>query len=178
VEVIVDGQLHSSAGLPVSPIPDSVSVADRSVLQEEAFRRILSLETKRAERSQKPFLLTLLTIDTPLRSESAGMLLGKILSLLASATRETDVSGWYKEELVVGVMFTEIAAKDRSSVVATIMTRLRAILRAGLTSQQFGQVGASTYVFPEERNEKRLPSRSVPALYSYHASSDEAARLG
>ena len=35
-----------------------VSIADRSILDEASFRRMLSLEMKRAQRSQKPFLLS------------------------------------------------------------------------------------------------------------------------
>ena len=36
------------------------SVAEREVLQEEAFKRMIAVERKRTERSAKPFLLMLL----------------------------------------------------------------------------------------------------------------------
>lgn len=170
--------LHSNIGLRASSAQELPSVADRSVLRESAFRRMLSLERKRAERSRTPFLLTLLKIDTPLRSGSTEQFLGDMLAVLASITRETDVTGWYQDDLIVGVMFTEIATKDRGPIVATIMAHLRATLRGRLTSEQFSHLGISSYVFPEDRSEKRLPSRTGPPLYSYRPSRDEGVRLG
>jgi hypothetical protein len=78
----------------------------------------------------------------------------------------------------VGVMFTEIATEDRSSVVATIMARVSETLRGHLTSQQFSQVGISFHLFPEEREEKMLPTPVVPSLYPDLVGHDEARRLG
>lgn len=47
---------------------EPVSAGEREVLNEETFRRMISIERKRTERSRKPFLLMLL--DTGNRQES------------------------------------------------------------------------------------------------------------
>ena len=158
-----------------------VSIADRSVLEQGAFRRMLSLESKRAERSGKPFLLCLFEIESPLALETTRHTLGNILSVLDSHTRETDVTGWYRDEAVVGVMFTEIAIEARSSILATIMTRVNRTLRGHLTPREFTQLGIAFHVFPEEKTVERiLPSSTaaVQPLYAEILVSDEARRLG
>jgi hypothetical protein len=176
MEEVVDGRFSRNTSSLLDPLQGSV--ADRSILREDAFRRMLSLERKRAQRSQKPFLLALLEMENEFVAEKSRKTLGRILSALDSTTRETDVTGWYKDEGVVGVMFTEIALEDRSSVVATIMARVSETLRGHLTAQQFSQVGISFHLFPEEREEKMLPTPVVPSLYPDLLGRDEARRLG
>jgi hypothetical protein len=178
MEEVVAGRMSRNAGSYLSPLRGLVSVADRSILHEDAFRRMLSLERKRAQRSQKPFLLTLLEMENELAGERSRKTLARILSALDSTTRETDVTGWYKSECVVGVMFTEIAVEDRSSILATIMARVSETLRSHLTAQQFAQVGISFHLFPEERDEKILPTAVGASLYPHLSAQDEARRLG
>ncbi len=94
-----------------SALSEAASSEERVVLNPEAFRRMIALERKRSERSRKPFILLLLDMgDRP--SEKNGKILGKISSVLSASTRDTDVTGWYAKECVLGVMFTEIAAED------------------------------------------------------------------
>ena len=75
-------------------------------------------------------------------------MLAKILSALSLATRETDVTGWYKNHSIVGVMFTDISAADRESIVGTMMSRVSETLRNNLSLEKFSQVSMSMHVFP------------------------------
>src|SRR5277367_2425783 len=84
----------------------SGSTGERDALSEETFRRMLVIERKRTERSGKPFLLMLLEAGSHQRSEKNGKALDSILRALLSSTRETDVTGWYKDRTIVGTMFT------------------------------------------------------------------------
>jgi exopolysaccharide biosynthesis polyprenyl glycosylphosphotransferase len=144
---------------------DVLPVEDRGVLNEEAFHRMISLERKRTERSGKPFLLMLLDMGNGLLSDKSEKALDKILSALSLATRETDITGWYKKNSVVGVMFTEFGAEDRNSILSTIMTRVSETLRNNLSSRQFGVISISFHLFPEEWNQD-IPQRpSNPTLY-------------
>jgi len=175
----VNARFNRINGSHLSPLQSLVSTADRSILNEEAFRRMLSLETKRAQRSRKPFLLSLFEMESPLAFEKTRDTLGKILSVLDSNTRDTDVTGWFRDESVLGVMFTEIAVDDRISTLATITARMSGTLRGHLTPQQFTQLGISVHVFPEEQViERILPSASAPPLYAESLASDEASRVG
>ena len=140
-------------------------VEERGVLNEEAFHRMISLERKRTERSRKPFLLMLLDMGNGLRSDKSEKALDKILSALSLSTRETDVTGWYKKDSVVGVMFTEFGAEDRTAILSTMMARVSETLRSNLSSQQFGLISIEFHLFPEEWNHD-IPQRpSNPTLY-------------
>jgi len=64
----------------------------------------------------------------------------------AGATRETDVTGWYKTD-AVGGQFTEIVL-DNKSVLSTILSRIGAVVRNGLDTDQFSRVTFTFHVFP------------------------------
>ena len=167
------GGLASLDGLSADTLP----VEERSILNEGAFLRMISLERKRTERSRKPFLLMLLDMGTRLQSDRNGKALDKILSALSLSTRETDVTGWYKHNSVVGVMFTELGADDPNSTLSTMMTRVSETLRSSLSAQQFNQISISFHLFPEEWNHD-IPQRpSNPALYPDLARRDNARKL-
>jgi len=156
---------------------DVLPVEERGVLNEGAFHRMISLERKRTERSRKPFLLMLLDMGNGLRSDANGKALDKILSALSLSTRETDVTGWYKSNSIVGVMFTEFGAEGRNSILSTMMTRVSETLRDNLSSQQFGLISISFHLFPEEWNHD-IPQRpSNPTLYPDLASRDNAKKF-
>ena len=144
---------------------DVVPVEERGILNEGAFHRMISLERKRTERSRKPFLLMLLDMGDGLRSDNNEKALDKILSALSLSTRETDVTGWYKNNAVVGVMFTEFGADDRNTILTTLMTRVSETLRNNLSAQHFNRISISFHLFPEEWNHD-IPERpSNPTLY-------------
>ena len=144
---------------------DAVRIEERGVLNEEAFHRMISLERKRTERSRKPFLLMLLDVGDGLHSDHQEQALDKILSALSLSTRETDVTGWYKNHSVVGVMFTEFGADDRNTILSTLMTRVSETLRDNLSSNQFSQIRISFHLFPEEWNHDVSLRPSNPTLY-------------
>ena len=157
---------RSGNGSHMSPLTArSAGVAERGVLNQDAFRRMISLERKRTERSRKPFLLMLLDMGDTLPSEKNGKTLGKIISALSLTTRETDVTGWYTNDCVVGVMFTEIGLEDRSAILSTIITRVSETLRSNLTFEQFNQVSLSFHVFPEDWDRDADQRPSNPTLY-------------
>jgi exopolysaccharide biosynthesis polyprenyl glycosylphosphotransferase len=135
------------------------------VLSESAFHQVISLERRRTERSRKPFLLMLLDMGDRLSSESMEMDLKKLLAVLSVSTRETDVAGWYKSDWVAGILFTEIAADDRESIVANMMARMGETLRKNLSAEQFDQVRVSFHVFPEDGDQDISKRRTNPLLY-------------
>jgi lipopolysaccharide/colanic/teichoic acid biosynthesis glycosyltransferase len=160
------------AGLPsIQPVwPEN-----RSILDEDSFQRMISLERKRSERSRKPFLLMLLDMGENQPSPENGRILGQILAALSLATRETDTTGWYRNNAAVGVMYTELGIDDRSSIISAMMTRVTETLRKNLSLQQFSQVSISFYLFPEEWGHKTAQRSSNPTLYP-DLSRREAAR--
>jgi lipopolysaccharide/colanic/teichoic acid biosynthesis glycosyltransferase len=170
--------VRRSGGITLDTLSaDILPVEERGVLNEGAFHRMISLERKRTERSRKPFLLMLVDMGDGLRSDSNDKALDKILSALSLSTRETDVTGWYKNNCVVGVMFTEFGADDRNTILTTIMTRVSETLRNNLSSQHFDQISISFHLFPEEWNYDVPERPSNPALYPDLARRDNAKKL-
>ena len=160
----MSSQRSGPNSLSLAPLPEASSLGDHGILNADAFRRMITLERKRSERSRKPFMLLLLDMGDRLPSEKNGKILGKILTALSGSTRDTDVTGWYADHCVVGVMFTEIATGDSSSVPTTIIARVTETLRKNLALEQFNKVSLSFHVFPEDwNNEAQGPGN--PTLY-------------
>jgi hypothetical protein len=128
--------------------------AHQGILEEAAFHRMVSLEQRRTIRTRRSPLLMLMGLGERASTKTAdNSFHNKILGAVSTITRETDVSGWYREGSIVGVMFTEIAADDLSSATTTISNRLGRALRGCLTPQQFSQVNLSFHLLPETQDE-------------------------
>jgi lipopolysaccharide/colanic/teichoic acid biosynthesis glycosyltransferase len=151
--------------------------SEKEVLQEEVFQRMIALERKRSERTQRPFVLLLMDTGHSLPSEKNGRVLLDILASLQLATRETDIMGWYQKNSVVGVMFTEITL-DNNLILSTILGRISDVLRDRLTIEQFSQLKFSFHLFPEEWDPQGLSRQSNPMLYPDLHKRDASNRLG
>ncbi len=142
-----------------------LSVTAMDILPQEAFHKMITLERKRTERSRKPFLLMLLDTGSDLPSDRNSRLLVDVLNALSASTRETDATGWYATDAVVGVMYTEIATCDRSSIVATMLARVSNSLRENLGLEDFHRVKISFHLFPEDWDHDDPGRPSNPTLY-------------
>jgi len=152
-------------------------LAPKEVLTEEIFRRMISLERKRSERTQRPFVLLLMDTGSSQPREKNGRILLDILSALQPATRETDVMGWYEANSAVGVMFTEITLEN-NLILSTLLGRISNVLRGRLTSEQFSQIKFSFHLFPEEWDADNPERQSNPTLYPDLDKRNGANRLG
>jgi lipopolysaccharide/colanic/teichoic acid biosynthesis glycosyltransferase len=153
------------------------SGAQSIALNEPSFHRMIALERKRTERSQKPFLLMLLDTGNGLPSRENENALSKVLSALSVSTRETDITGWYKSNSVVGVMFTEIGGEDRPALVRVMLARVSATLRSILSDEQFSQINISFHLFPEDWDSEMSDRPSNPALYPDLLRRDQAEKF-
>lgn len=129
---------------------DPEPVPARSILSEKAFHKMISSERRRTERSHKPFLVMLLDMGDEMPADGEANSLLKILDVLSLSTRETDAVGWYKNDLVVGVMFTEIDAEEKKHILNTMLARVSTALQDTLSFEQFNQISISFHWFPEE----------------------------
>ncbi|MGH9354283.1 MAG: hypothetical protein ACRD2G_19310, partial [Terriglobia bacterium] len=114
----------------------------REVVSEKTFTRLLCLERRRAERSQKPFLLMLLNAGEILLEDEGknGAVLNKILHAVLSSTRETDISGWYEDRLALGTILTEIPPGNLSGAVSAIFAKVNAALLQTLSLNQVNKL--------------------------------------
>jgi lipopolysaccharide/colanic/teichoic acid biosynthesis glycosyltransferase len=124
---------------------------------------MIARERKRSERSGKPMLLMLLDAGKFLPSDKSGRVLNNIMAALSLSTRETDVIGWYKENSVVGVMFTEIDLENPGVILGTMMQRVSETLCRQLSLEKFSQISISWQVYPEHWDHES--SAGNPAFY-------------
>ncbi len=150
---------------------------ERKILHEEAFKQMISVERKRTERSRKPFLLLLLEAGGYRSSETSGTILANISSAMLASTREIDVVGWYENQYIVGVMFTELVIDDRNSILSKMLTRVSNILQDILTFEQFNQISISFHFFPDKWDHDITQRPSNPKLYPDLSERDSAARV-
>jgi lipopolysaccharide/colanic/teichoic acid biosynthesis glycosyltransferase len=159
------------------PTPRPSSSEDRRALSEESFLVVISCERKRSERSRRPFILMLSHVGHSRPSPENDRTLAKILSVLSSATRETDVTGWYKSNAVVGVVFTEFGVNNGNSILTTMMSRVSQQLRNTLGPDEFAQTRISFHLFPEEWDQEIPRQSSDQTLYPDLSKREEGRRF-
>lgn len=141
------------------------SSGTHEVLKEDTFKRMIAIERKRTERSSEPFLLMLLETGNHQGSEKNGKALDKVLSILPSSIRETDLIGWYKDRITIGVMFTGLPRKDKGSILGVILGKVSTTLSDHLTADQFNQISISFHFFPDDWDHDNRGRPSNPTLY-------------
>jgi lipopolysaccharide/colanic/teichoic acid biosynthesis glycosyltransferase len=122
----------------------------RETLPESSFKRMIVVERKRSERSKEPFLLMLVELGEQPKSKEQDKVLQNMIEVLRACSRDTDVIGWYKENAVIGVMFTGLVVNDKDLIVTTLLNRVSNLLRNELTYDQFNEVSLSFHFFPDE----------------------------
>ncbi len=133
-------------------------------VSEDAFIHMLCLERKRAERSRKPFLLLLLDSGTLLNGLHKKRLFSKLVAALSTSMRETDIRGWYEENSILGVIYSEIAGDKRTACDA-ILSKVVAALRKRLEPRQFEEIRL-TFKGSNQKKASRLIKRTLDVLGS------------
>ena len=87
--------------------PDAGST---QLFTEKQFRQMLCRERKRSERSRKPLVLMLIDSEVLPKSKNDKIVLGQIAEKVALVVRETDLTGWFEDGSVIGVIFTELGS--------------------------------------------------------------------
>lgn len=153
-----------------------VQIGGREVLSEEPFNRMIAFERKRTERSKQPFLLMLLQDGRLQTAQRDGVLLDTMLSALLASIRETDIIGWYKDRIAVGVIYTGVVVNDKNAVLSMIQNRVSATLGDCVPSEYLNHVNISFHFFPDDWDDDGSGRPSNPALYPDLANSSNDKR--
>jgi hypothetical protein len=94
----------------------SVFGSDHIFYSASHFQHMLRIEKKRAERSKKPFLLILFDISGLDTEQRNGYTHERLKNIIISCSRDIDIRGWYKNNKVMGTIYTEMASVDESSI--------------------------------------------------------------
>ncbi|HET6491177.1 MAG TPA: hypothetical protein VFG28_15580 [Syntrophales bacterium] len=116
--------------------------------EELYFNEMLNLEKKRSRRSMRPLMLMQLDISglAPTHKSEARR---KLEQALASGIRETDVCGWFKQQAVVGIVFTELKSAA-SPVRDVLIRRVMARLVSQIDPDVLFKIKVSFHAFPED----------------------------
>lgn len=117
------------------------------VLAENIFHSMLTLERRRAERSRKPFVLMLL--DANLEHGPAQEILRQAVDIVASSKRETDLVGWYKQGVILGIIFTEVNVEAGEPVTDILRLKVESAFVKHLGRERAAKIAISLHIFPE-----------------------------
>lgn len=114
---------------------------------EGVFHSLLTYERRRAERSRKPFVLMLL--DANLEDGTAAKILKRAVDVVLATKRETDLVGWYKQDLILGVIFTEVNMEGQLPITEVLRNKVETALIKQLGQEAAAKIAVSLHLFPE-----------------------------
>src|SRR5260370_13766559 len=98
-------------------------VVHDSALPGFQFPDAIRQERRRSERSAKPFLLMLARSHQLPENGARSGTTRKLVSAVRSSVRETDTVGWYEQDHILGVIFTELGDAEKSMVLSSLKQR-------------------------------------------------------
>jgi lipopolysaccharide/colanic/teichoic acid biosynthesis glycosyltransferase len=149
---------------------------DDTFYSKTYFHHLLRIERLRTERSQKPFLLILLDFSDLIADRPGKEIPEKINSALLSALRETDIRGWYDPGAVIGVIFSEIASPDQSTVQA-IVNKIYRRMHETISEDLIRKIKVSFHLYPEPCDKESVDGPFNITLYPDLAKSGEGRRF-
>jgi len=96
-------------------------------------------------------------------------LMSEVTSVLLKSTRETDLVGWYKKGLILGVVFTEISLEFTTPITEILRLKIVNALHKELTGKITSTLVVTVHLFPEnpgrDEAEPVADARLYPDLY-------------
>jgi lipopolysaccharide/colanic/teichoic acid biosynthesis glycosyltransferase len=130
---------------------------ERELASESVFTRLLCLERRRAERSRRQFLLMLLDAKDLFTGNAGEPICQKVVEALLSSTRETDFSGWYRQDATLGVILTEVDVENLMRTINAVLVKVNAALLACLSLSELNRIHISFHLFPEDSQTQAAP---------------------
>jgi hypothetical protein len=147
--------------------PKDISEADEYFFDEPEFNEMFKLEKKRSDRSMKPLILMCLDVS--------GMMIPNcthehriLLKAIETCIRDTDLRGWYKQESIMGILFTEIESAS-PSVQESIFRRVMAHLVNQAGPSVLYKVKVTLHIHPGGKAHDSTVDHYHMRYYKYHA---------
>ena len=125
-----------------------------TISDESSFKRQLLLERRRAERSGSRFALMLVDMEE-LGSKLSPESMTEIGRSIAATMRETDVTGWYKNCSVLGVILTTLNGACRQTLESVVVERTRSVLARTPAASGVEHIWISCHIFPDDEGTAR-----------------------
>jgi exopolysaccharide biosynthesis polyprenyl glycosylphosphotransferase len=137
-------------GARASSLPQAGPVGvDDPIPVEKQFGELLCLERKRAERSKKPFLLMLLDLRKVMVNGNTGRVIEDVWASVCSASRDSDIRGWYLQGAILGVIFVEVRQEGPISVSDIISAKVISALSKRLKADEINRIDIRMYLQPD-----------------------------
>jgi lipopolysaccharide/colanic/teichoic acid biosynthesis glycosyltransferase len=158
-------------------VPNMGNSPSRVLLNEDAFVSMLYLERRRAERSQKRFVLVLVDVQKALSNGHKDRVVPALSKALAESTRETDIMGWYLENNLMGIIGTELGEATNEIIQDCFLSKLRKVFGSNLGSKNSSGISVSFHFFPEEERKDQNDHSANIALYPEMQKREESKRI-
>ena len=139
-----------------------LGIGRQGALKKDAFRTLLLLERRRAERSRKPFVLMLLILRS---INSRGAAFEQVIHSLSTIIRESDPVGWYESGSVLGVIFTDVCSEGSVSVIERLKSKVLKAFHDSLDQSITSKLVMSFHRFPEKWGKERRDDGADAKLY-------------
>jgi lipopolysaccharide/colanic/teichoic acid biosynthesis glycosyltransferase len=156
---------HPSAGRKALSRFGSAPAVRESILTEEAFHTMLTLERRRAERSRKPFVLMVIDTHAIHKNGNSASFCTKLASIVSDAARETDIIGWHKQGEALGVIFTEINLEGKTPITEVLHSKVVGALHEGFELNVASSLIVTVHLFPENWDNERPDRVANTKLY-------------
>ena len=137
----------------------------QQILPEQLFLGMLCLDRKRAERSGKKLVLLLLDAESAETVGRKAAILEGVVKAANMARRETDPAGWYKQDAVLGIIFTELGPLDSASAINKLSDKVREALVLNLKPSDLKHVFLSIHVFADDSDDHESNIAANPTFY-------------
>jgi lipopolysaccharide/colanic/teichoic acid biosynthesis glycosyltransferase len=122
---------------------------DVSIPGEGQFGELLCLERRRAERSRKPFLLMLLDLRKILVNGNTGKVIQNVWSAVCSASRDSDIRGWFLQGAILGVIYVEVKPEGPVPVSDIIHAKVTSALLRHIERKELELLDIRIYLQPD-----------------------------
>jgi exopolysaccharide biosynthesis polyprenyl glycosylphosphotransferase len=144
------------------------------ILGEEMFRAMLLQERRRAERSRKVFVLMLLDAASFVADGTVDKIMPQVQCTIMDSSRETDIVGWYKDGIVLGVIFTEVSLETREPITEVLRAKVTNALHQELKRSVTSRLVVTVHLFPE--NPEKGSSEPIADFKLYPDLSEEKSK--
>jgi len=142
-----------------------IRVRREDILGEETFRAMLALERRRADRSGNRFVLMTLDSSAVGTGRTSGAFVEQLASVVSETVRESDLIGWYKEGVVLAVIFTEVSVGENDPITEVLHSKLVTALREKLDPTLASRLVVTVRLLPESWDEDLSDRVSDIKLY-------------
>lgn len=146
-------------------VPNMENAPSRILLHEDAFVSMLYLERRRAERTQKRFVLVLVDLCSVKVDGEKIRNVQKMVAEISNATRETDIIGWYVENGIIGVIGTELGDATPELIQKRFLEKMRLAFEQGIGKEKASGISVSFHFFPEDIGDADQDHSANIALY-------------